>query len=240
MLRYIFIILFLTSSCSIYDLSGPKIDDLLKNKESIIVLSPSTEDTLFADSITLEAIVQDSLGIKSITITPPTVSGLPIIINPIGSPKNFGISQKFLVKNGIDYDSADGQYTIKIEFENSAGEIIEKEFTFIIKLISVDYTFSLVGITGDLKPTPPTVGWGTSGFHIVTTSDGAPLQRIEVAGTLGSFVTNAPFLGAPPTVSIRMDEIGGTTVPFGTVSMNIRIISDTGGTSMETVVLVDP
>ena len=232
MFRYIFIILFLTSSCSIYDLSATdRVNNFFNNKEKIILYSPSIVNTLYTDTLRLEALVQDPMGIKEITITLP--SGPPVVITPSSYPLNFGISENFSIKSS---DLTEGKYPIKIEFENSLDETIEKEFIFTIKLITVDYTFSLVGsITSGFKPSAWEAG---DGISINTLTTGAPIKRIEVAGTLGSYV-----IDPVPTTSttIRMDEISGTTiVPFGTVSMNIRIISDTGGTSMETVVLVDP
>ena len=237
MFRYIFIILFLTSSCSIYDLSATdRVNDFFNNKEKIILYSPSIVNTLYTDSIQLEALVQDPFGIQKITITPS--SGTAIVINPIGNPLNFGISQNLLIKSA---GLTDDKYTIKIEFENSTGETIEKEFIFTIKLISVDYTFSLVGsIAGGVKPNPGGAPWTTSdGISINTTTTGAPIKRIEVAGTLGSYVLDPVPTTSSTTILISTIS-KGAVVPFDTVSMNIRIISDTGGTSMETVVLVDP
>ncbi len=238
MTRYFFIILFLTSSCSIYDFSDStsKITDHFSNKENIIVLSPSTEDTLYADNIKLEALLQDPLGIKNITIIPPIGSGAPVVITPTGNPQKFAISHNFLIEYGGTYDISHGQYTINISYDNNDGITIKKDFTFTIKRLSVDYTFDL---TTDLDTGLKPPNWDASGFHITTTANGAPIQRVEVAGTLGNYITNAPFPGFP-TVSIRLDDITGRPTPLppiGTVSINVRIISDIGGTSMETIVL---
>lgn len=239
MFKYLFILLFLTSSCSLYDFSDSKsiIDDILGG-ENIILIAPSTEVTLSADNIALEAFIQDRFGIKTITITPSIGSGPPIIINPVGNPKRYGISQNFLVKNDSAYNTSHGKYTIKISYENNEDKIIEKDFIINIKLLSVDYTFEkTTTINNGFKPTSDT--WEGAGIHIRDLLTGAPIKSIKIEDSLGSYVTNTPFIDS--LASIRMDEISGgvLAIPTGTISMNVSIISDTGGISTESITLLD-
>ena len=241
MFRYFIVLFFLTSACSIYDFSDSKdrIDDILNGEDpnvvNITLISPSIESTLYTDSIQLEVLIHDPLGISTVELKTPAKT---TSIVPIGNPKKFTISQNILIKNRGTYNTSHGKYDITISYKNSEDVTISKEFTFTIKRLTTDYHFS-PGIT-----TKPPVGdlWDSTYFtRILDYGTGAPLQRIEVKGSLGTRTYNAPFDNSSgvPTVEIFYSDIS-PNVPAGTMSLNFSIISDTGGVSTENIILVDP
>ena len=237
MFKYTFILLFLASSCSLYNFSDSKdlIDDIFdkenESQDNIFLISPSTEETLHLDNLKLDLFLQDPLGISDITISLPT--GTPIVIALKDSPKKYNIYTNIQLKNGGTYNTSHGKYDIKISYDNSDSVTFEKDFTLTIKRLTTDYHFSPSGTT------KPPVGDPWRDTDLVRISDygtGAPLQKVKITGSLGNHTYDGPFTGS---VEIRYDTLS-PTVPAGTVGLNFSIISDTGGTSMETHILTDP
>ena len=232
MFKYTFILLFLASSCSLYNFSDSKdlIDDIFdkenESQDNIFLISPSTEETLHLDNLKLDLFLQDPLGISDITISLPT--GTPIVIALKDSPKKYNIYTNIQLKNGGTYNTSHGKYDIKINYDNSDSVTFEKDFTLTIKRLTTDYHF-LPSLT--VKPT--TSSWGDSFISITDDGTGAPLQKVKITGTLGNHTYDGPFTGP---VEIRYDTLS-PTVPAETVSLNLSIISDTGGVSTESIVL---
>ena len=241
MFKYTFILLFLSSSCSMYDFSNSKdlIDDIFdkenESQDNIFLISPSTEETLYLDNLKLDIFLQDPLGISDITVSLPT--GTPTDITPEGSPKKCNIYTNIQLKNSGTYNTSHGKYDIKISYDNSDSITIETNFTLTIKRLTTDYHFS------PSIATKPPVGdpWRDTIdlIRIIEYDTGAPLQRVEIKGSLGTFITNAPFASASTGVEILYSDIF-PTVPAGQVNLHFSIISDTGGISTETHILTDP
>ena len=231
MFKYTFILLFLSSSCSLYNFSDSKdlIDDIFdKENEStdcIFLITPSIEDSLVTDNLRIEAVIQDALGISTVTLKTPLET---IEIVPVGSPAKYGLFQNISLKNGGTYDTATGKYDITISYKNNDGVTVEKEFTLNVKILSVDYFF-----VPSLADKPTTGSWGDSFIRITDDGTGASLQSVKITGTLGNHTYDGPFTGP---VEIRYDTLS-PTVPAETVSLNLSIISDTGGVSTESIVL---
>ncbi len=232
MFKYTFILLFLASSCSLYNFSDSKdlIDDIFdkenESQDNIFLISPSTEETLHLDNLKLDLFLQDPLGISDITISLPT--GTPIVIALKDSPKKYNIYTNIQLKNGGTYNTSHGKYDIKISYDNSDSVTFEKDFTLTIKRLTTDYHFS-----PSLTVKPTTGSWGDSFISITDYNTGAPLQKVKITGTLGNHTYDGPFTGS---VDIRYDTLS-PTVPVETVSLNLSIISDTGGVSTESIVL---
>ncbi|MDK2818596.1 MAG: hypothetical protein KFW21_03995 [Spirochaetota bacterium] len=226
MLRYIFILL-LTSFCSILDLKTTKdhLDSIFE--PNIHLISPSTKLTLLTDSIKLELAFQDPLGVSTIEIKTPTDT---ISIEPVGAPKEFLTSQVFPIKNSGSYNTSHGKYNIDISYKNTDGITISKKYTLTIKLLSVSYLF-------EYTPTKPAAGssWaGNEQMSITINNTGAPIDRIEIEGLLGSKTYNAPLLSNPFLITYNSLT---TTVPTGLVHVWVRIISKNGGIATESFAL---